>query len=115
MLKAVQKRFGGDDQMKPHNAVAKHTISLGLLLLSTAATAQTSVSLWGRVDAGVQYLTNVAGANGQRSNLLSAESGDDGASSLGISGTEDIGDGYKINFKLLDYLQVINGGNSTPF
>ncbi|MFM0277744.1 porin [Paraburkholderia sediminicola] len=100
--------------MKQHFCLYAHAISLGLLLVSTTVSAQSSVSIWGRLDAGVQYLTNVAGANGQRSNLISADSGDDGASSLGISGKEDLGGGYQVNFKLLDYLQVTNGSSSNP-
>ncbi|MEA3101018.1 porin [Caballeronia mineralivorans] len=90
-------------------------LALTVLLVSGSACAQTSVTLWGRLDAGVQYLSNVAGANGARSALWSADSGDAGASAWGISGSEDIGSGYKVNFKLLDYLMVTNGGSSNPF
>ena len=60
------------------------------------------------MDAGVQYLTNVAGQNGKRSNVWSADSGDDGASAWGMTGVEDIGNGYKVNFKLLIKKQFRN-------
>lgn len=88
---------------------------IGLLLISSTAFAQTSVTLWGRLDSGIQYLNNVAGAGGKRSTLWSADSGDDGASAFGINGTEDLGGGYKVNFKLLDYLLVTTGQSATPF
>lgn len=90
-------------------------ICLALLFVSGGAYAQSSVTLWGRLDAGIQYLSGVAGANGTRSALWSADSGDAGASAWGITGAEDLGDGYKINFKLLDYILVTNGVGSNPF
>ncbi len=93
----------------------KRFITLGLICISTSVSAQSSLTLWGRMDAGVQYLTNVAGQNGKRSNVWSADSGDDGASAWGMTGVEDIGNGYKVNFKLLDYFQVTNGVSWSPF
>ncbi|MFM0175659.1 porin [Paraburkholderia sediminicola] len=93
----------------------KRFITLGLVCISTSVSAQSSLTLWGRMDAGVQYLTNVAGQNGKRSNVWSADSGDDGASAWGMTGVEDIGNGYKVNFKLLDYFQVTNGVSWSPF
>ncbi|PVX85894.1 porin [Paraburkholderia unamae] len=90
-------------------------ICLALIFVSGGAYAQSSVTLWGRLDAGVQYLTGVAAANGSRSNLFSMDSGDAGASAWGMTGVEDIGNGYKINFKLLDYILVTNGMSSNPF
>ncbi|WP_167760299.1 porin [Paraburkholderia pallida] len=90
-------------------------ICLALIFVSGGACAQSSVTLWGRVDAGVQYLTDVASQKGSRSNLWSMDSGDAGASAWGINGVEDIGNGYKINFKLLDYILLTNGMSSNPF
>lgn len=90
-------------------------VCMALLFVSGSACAQSTVTLWGRLDAGIQYLSNVAGANGTRSGLWSADSGDAGASAWGMLGTEDIGGGYKINFKLLDYILVTNGVSSNPF
>jgi predicted porin len=88
---------------------------LGLLIFSSASFSQSSVTLYGRLDIGIQYLSNVAGADGRRSALWSADSGDDGASAFGVYGTEDLGSGYKVNFKLADYLLVTNGLSATPF
>ncbi|WP_042314894.1 porin [Paraburkholderia terrae] len=93
----------------------KGYIALSLICISTGAAAQSSFTLWGRLDAGVQYLTNVAGQNGKRSNVWSADSGDAGASAWGMTGVEYIGNGYKVNFKLLDYFQVTNGVAWNPF
>jgi predicted porin len=93
----------------------KKFMVLTMTFISASVSAQSSVTLWGRLDAGVQYLTNVAGQNGKRSNVWSADSGDDGASAWGMTGVEDIGSGYKVNFKLLDYFQVVNGVSWNPF
>ncbi|WP_124800626.1 porin [Paraburkholderia phosphatilytica] len=93
----------------------KRRMCIALMLASGSACAQSSVTLWGRVDAGIQYLSGVAGPNGARSALWSADSGDAGASAWGMTGKEDIGGGYTVNFKLLDYILVTNGVSSNPF
>jgi predicted porin len=90
-------------------------ICIALCLVSGSACAQSSVTLWGRVDSGIQYLSGVLGPNGTRSALWSADSGDAGASAWGMTGSEDIGAGYKVNFKLLDYILLTNGLSSNPF
>jgi predicted porin len=55
---------------------------LATLLLSTCvgAQAQSSVTLYGRIDAGLEYLTDVHDANGGQSSRISAESGNCGTS-----------------------------------
>ena len=90
-------------------------ICIALVIVSGNACAQSSVTLFGRVDAGIQYLSGVAGQNGARSGLWSADSGDDGASAWGLFGSEDIGGGYKVNFKLVDYMSLMTGQSFEPF
>jgi predicted porin len=101
--------------MKLEGTGVKKITGLSFLVLSTASFSQSSVTLYGRLDAGVQYLNGVAGADGRCSPLWSADSGDDGAGAFDVYGTEDLGNGYKVNFKLLDYLLATNGSSSTPF
>ncbi|MFM0045220.1 porin [Paraburkholderia sediminicola] len=90
-------------------------ICLALLLFSEGAFAQNSVTLYGRIDGGIQYLSGVAGPNGARSGLWSADGGDAGASMLGITGVEDLGGGYKANFNLLDFFSPTNGTTKGAF
>jgi predicted porin len=87
------------------------TISL-LVAASPAAYAQTSVALYGRIDAGVEYLNHVAGTGtgaSSTSNRWNAEGGDWGTSMLGFRGTEDLGGGLSALFDLETALQVMNG------
>ncbi|WGY73527.1 porin [Burkholderia cepacia] len=75
-------------------------------MMGVSAYAQSSVTLYGRLDAGIEYMSGVptgTGANGQAtgsSSRFRAESGDWGTSLWGLKGVEDIGGGYKVEFKL---------------
>ncbi|MFM0758329.1 porin [Paraburkholderia strydomiana] len=84
------------------------TISL-LLAAATVAHAQNSVTLYGRLDAGVEYLNHIANASGGNSSRWSAEGGDWGTSMLGLRGNEDLGGGLSTLFDLETALQVMNG------
>ncbi|MCM3378181.1 porin, partial [Bacillus licheniformis] len=76
-----------------------------------AAFAQTSVTLYGRIDGGIEYLNHIATPNGSKSRW-SAESGDWGTSLWGLKGSEDIGGGNKILFHLEGAFNTMNGGFS---
>ena len=86
------------------------------LVSATSALAQSSVTLYGIVDAAVTYTTNQVG--GTRTGI---DAGQLATSRWGMRGTEDLGGGLKANFTLEGTL--INdtgaaglgfGGNSTP-
>ncbi|NTX26966.1 porin [Burkholderia pyrrocinia] len=81
-------------------------IILGSLTMSLAAvaSAQSSVTLYGLVDNGVQYETGLP--NGHR---LSAESGNWAQSRFGLKGVEDIGGGTSVRFQLESRLNTQNG------
>ncbi|WP_367066140.1 porin [Oryzisolibacter sp. LB2S] len=84
----------------------KSLIALAVLAASGAAMAQSSVTLFGVVDAGVTY---VDGAN----NWSGLTSGNQLTSRIGFRGTEDLGGGLKANFWLEAGLNLDNGdGNS---
>jgi predicted porin len=77
------------------------------------AHAQSSVTLYGMVDAGLQYTsrrTNSSGSNAG-SAIAMIDSGI-GPSEFGLKGTEDLGDGMKANFDLESGISVANGGLS---
>lgn len=85
------------------------------LLLSAGAHAQStagssSVTLYGVVDAGIAYVHNAQGANGQnQSTLVAASSGNVSGSRWGLKGTEDLGGGLSALFQLENGFSVFNG------
>jgi predicted porin len=81
-----------------------------------AARAQSSVTLYGRIDAGVEYMSGVptgqnpvTGASTGSSSRFRAESGDWGTSLWGIKGVEDIGGGTKAVFHLEGAFNTMTG------
>ncbi|MCC8393834.1 porin [Paraburkholderia sp. MMS20-SJTR3] len=83
--------------------------SIALLVASSAASAQSSVVLYGRVDGGIEYLNHIANGNGGSSSLWSAEGGNWGTSMFGLKGSEDLGGGTAAIFNLETGLQIMNG------
>jgi len=78
-------------------AMKKSLIALAVLAASGASFAQSTVTLYGRVDLGVvsnSSATNIKGSTPK----LSMASGGAGASRFGVRGTEDLGGGLKANF-----------------
>ncbi|TCW85781.1 porin [Burkholderia sp. SRS-46] len=72
------------------------------------AHAQSSVTLYGIVDAGIVYTSNVKTANGGKS-LFQLASGNESGSRWGMTGTEDLGGGLKAIFKLEGGFNANNG------
>jgi predicted porin len=70
------------------------------------AHAQSSVTLYGLLDTGVEYLTN---ANKTNKALIQSSSGNIQASRWGIKGVEDIGGGYATTFTLEAGISPSNG------
>ncbi len=71
------------------------------------AQAQSSVTLYGRLDAGLEYLNG-----GQAGHTIRAESGDWGTSLWGMKGVEDLGGGNKVLFHLEGAFNTMTGGLS---
>jgi predicted porin len=76
------------------------------LSMATMVHAQSSVTLYGRIDSGLEYMTGVptapsaTGAATGSTHRFRAESGDWGASFWGLKGAEDLGGGNKAVFQL---------------
>lgn len=88
----------------------KRSLLLTAILLSAvgeSAHAQSSVTLFGIVDSGLEYQTKTAGNSGPG---VTALDGGAGPTLWGITGAEDIGGGTKIIFKLESGFSTINGG-----
>jgi predicted porin len=103
--------FAGLEEMLKKVSIA----ACALMTLGTAAHAQSSVTLYGRLDAGLEYMSGVpagAGPNGaatRSTNRFRAESGDWGTSLWGMKGVEDIGGGNRVVFHLEGGFNTMNG------
>ena len=69
------------------------------------ASAQSSVTMYGLVDAGIEYVSH-AGPNGS---VVKLTSGGKNTSRWGLRGTEDLGHGYKGLFVLENQFGIDNG------
>jgi predicted porin len=80
----------------------KSLLALAVLgSFAAAAQAQTSVTIYGVVDAGVFYQNHAAPAGSSTNNsLFTVGSGGLSGSRLGFKGSEDLGGGLKANFQL---------------
>ncbi|MEZ0604708.1 porin [Paraburkholderia sp. IW21] len=93
----------------------KALLAAALMTAGVVAHAQSSVTLYGRLDAGLEYMTGVpqgGGPNGPATgstNRWRAESGDWGTSLWGMKGVEDIGGGNKVLFQLEGSFNTMTG------
>jgi predicted porin len=85
--------------------IAKATLAT-LGLLASGAYAQSSVTVYGLIDTGVEYLTN---ANANKNGLVRLSSGNTNTSRIGFRGTEDLGGGLKAVFQLENGFKVDTG------
>ena len=83
-----------------------------LSAFASVASAQSSVVLYGVVDASTNYQSN-QNAKGQKA--WSLESGSLSASRWGLMGTETLDGGVKVNFKLESTLNIDNGSSGSLF
>ncbi|WP_322056695.1 porin [Paraburkholderia sp. J63] len=86
----------------------KKTLMVAALtgVFATAAHAQSSVTLYGLIDAGVTYANNSGGHS-----LWKASSGTVNGSRWGLRGAEDLGGGLKAIFTLENGFNIMNGNS----
>lgn len=82
----------------------KSLIALAVLAAAGTASAQSSVTLFGVIDAAVQHVSNKGGANGTR-----LVSGGNTRSRWGLRGKEDLGGGLDASFWLESSFNVDDG------
>lgn len=83
-------------------------------LVATGAHAQSSVTLYGVADAGIEYISNAPGHGG--GSVVRMSSGNMSTSRWGVRGTEDLGGGLKGVFTLESGFALDTGtGNSRLF
>jgi predicted porin len=93
----------------------KALLAAALMSAGVVAHAQSSVTLYGRLDAGVAYMNGIGvGGNGttpatSSKSQVQLESGYWGTSLWGMKGVEDIGAGNKVLFQLEGSFSTANG------
>ena len=93
----------------------KIVFAASLMGIGIAAYAQSSVTLYGRLDAGYEYMSGVPinpGATGQATSSthrFRAESGNWGTNMWGFKGVEDLGGGTKAVFQLEGSFNTMTG------
>ncbi|CAB3810509.1 Outer membrane porin protein [Paraburkholderia fynbosensis] len=80
-------------------------VAISAALAASAAHAQSSVTLYGLIDAGLMYTNNVKGQGA----LFQATSGNINGSRFGLRGAENLGGGLKAIFVLENGFNVQNG------
>ncbi|MCL1961436.1 MAG: porin [Desulfovibrionaceae bacterium] len=94
----------------------KSLIALAVLGLSSAAMAQSSVTLYGVADAGLGKVKSLANGPNDANNKTQFISGslmNNLDSRVGVRGTEDLGGGLKAGFNFETGLDLDNGGTTT--
>ncbi|KAF3997999.1 porin [Glaciimonas immobilis] len=88
-------------------------LAAAIILAATCAgqaQAQTNVTIYGRVDAGIDYNSNqYNAANGQRGSKWGSGGNSWGTSMFGFKGVEDLGGGLKAIFTLENGFNAANG------
>lgn len=96
-----------DKRIKALNATSM--VGAAAMLLSASAMAQSSVTLYGIMDAGVEVLSGAPDSKGHSSTLVREESGGVNSSRIGLRGSEDLGGGLKAIFTLEGGIDATDG------
>jgi predicted porin len=92
--------------------ISRNCVALALAVCATPVFAQSSVTLYGRIDTSIEY------SNFGPNHVAHIGSGDIGATSWGLKGVEDLGGGLKAVFKLEDGFNSstgVTGQNGAEF
>ncbi|SAL75256.1 porin [Caballeronia peredens] len=90
--------------MRPKSSHLKALIWVPVVLSSGAGWAQSSVTLYGFLDEGLNFTSNVHG-----NSALTLSSGNIAGSRFGIKGSEDVGSGYRVIFQLENGFDLNSG------
>jgi predicted porin len=102
---------------KMHTRISMKKSVLALAAIGACfgqAHAQTNVSVYGRVVAGIDYSTNVSSNGVTSGSRWGAASNQWGTSMLGFRGSEDLGGGLKAVFDLESGFSSNNGATNNP-
>ena len=85
---------------------------LSVLAFGSAAAAQDSVTVYGRIDLGVG-ISRINDGFGSKENNAQMVTGAGTSNRIGIKGEEDLGSGYKIKFVLENGFDADTGAEAT--
>lgn len=95
----------------------KSLIAVAVLGATAFSVQAADVTMYGKVDTGLRYQTNEITVGGQAQideDTFSMENGLNSASRFGVKGTEDLGNGLKVGFKLENGFKSDSGEFKTP-
>ena len=92
--------------------VALSSLALAMLGTVSAAHAQSSVTLYGIIDAGIAYTHNNATSTGNAASKVGFNDGTMSGDRWGLKGAEDLGGGLQTVFQLESGFDVANGTQS---
>lgn len=75
-----------------------------------SAAAQSSMTLYGTVDAALLYMSKTGSTTGNAGHSLSFSTSGEGPSTFGLRGVEDLGGGYQAVVALESGIDIANGG-----
>lgn len=93
---------------------ASTAAATALLVCAGKALAQTSVTVYGIVDTGLEYQRASAGSTGPATTTNNVVSGTFSASRIGFRGSEDLGGGLRAFFQLESGITVNDGTTTGP-
>jgi predicted porin len=89
--------------------ITKAGVVTGLMLCSASLHAQTSVTVYGVADAGIEVVDRVPLANGTSASAVRIQSGNAQSSRVGFRGREDLGHGLSAVFTLENGFDLSDG------
>ncbi|MGF6935525.1 putative porin [Paraburkholderia sp. UCT70] len=92
----------------------KITVAAVAAFCVSAVHAQSSITMYGRLDTGIEYFTGIPSTTGGSKSRWSVESNDWGVSYWGLMGSEDLGGGTQATFHLDTVFNVANGNTVEP-
>lgn len=78
----------------------KHLFALAVVPLCSGLAHADNVSIYGIIDTGISYFSNVANSSGGKSSLVKVDTGVSQGSRIGFKGNEDLGGGMSAFFTL---------------
>lgn len=105
----MQPRHTGESPAAFPHALKKLALLVTTGCLAASAQAQSSVTMYGILDAGITYFSNIGGHSS-----VAQTNGVDFPSTVGFTGVEDLGGGNHAIFKLETAIKLTNGASAVP-
>lgn len=87
----------------------KHLLALSAMTLCAGSAYADNVTVYGIIDAGINYFTSAVDANGNKATQLKMDTGVSQGSRIGFKGTEDLGGGLKAIFTMENGFNLDDG------